>query len=148
MHVVHLTFEDFNGNTQTRDLHFHLSKTDLIKLAAAMDSDSRKDLADRLTQRAKEDAKNGVTTDLSATEIVGIADMLDIIIMAAYGIKSEDGMRFDKSDEIREAFKASPMYSELFMSITQDQQSLNNFMNQVLPKDVRETLVAELNKQA
>ena len=47
------------------------------------------------------------------------------IIFLAYGVKSEDGKRFIKSDEIREEFSQTAAYSELFMQLALDADVLH-----------------------
>ena len=56
------------------------------------------------------------------------------IIMKAYGVKSLDGKRFEKSDEISRAFVQTEAYNVLFMELLRDAQSAADFMNGIGPQ--------------
>ena len=67
-----------------------------------------------------------------------IMNMFDKIIRMAYGEKSEDGRRFVKSEAISEAFSQTPAYDELFMSLCTDSKAAADFVNNIIPADLRE----------
>ena len=55
------------------------------------------------------------------------------LILKSYGIKSEDGRRFIKSQELREAFEQSEAYSEFFMAMLANEDGLQTrFVNGVI----------------
>ena len=55
------------------------------------------------------------------------------LILKSYGIKSEDGRRFIKSQELREAFEQSEAYSEFFMAMLANEDGLQTrFINGVI----------------
>ena len=112
-----ITFEDFNGKTITEDFYFHLSKSELVELEM-----SEKDgLAETLKQIV-------VTNDGRR-----IIDAFKSIILAAYGIKSDDGRRFIKSEHLREEFAQTEAYSVLFIELATDAGAAAAFVNGVVP---------------
>ena len=60
----------------------------------------------------------------------------DILLMA-YGIKSSDGERFEKSPEISKEFEESAAFSECYMQLAQDNGELLKFIWGIMPPDMR-----------
>ena len=58
------------------------------------------------------------------------------VILMAYGIKSDDGKRFKKSDEIRDDFMSTEAYSEIYMELATDADEASRFINGILPEDL------------
>lgn len=113
-----ITYEDYDGNTHTEDFYFNLSKAELIEIEASVPGG----VAAKLEKIAKD--KNG-------TEII---NTFKDIILKSYGIKSEDGKRFIKSEEISKAFEETEAYSELFYELAVDADKAAAFINGIMPK--------------
>lgn len=113
-----VTYEDFNGDTVTEDHFFHLSKADLIELELS--------------------AKGGMEAYL--TKIVESGDNREIfaefkkLMLMAYGTRSEDGKRFIKNTTLRDEFVSSEAFSELLMSLLQDENAAADFINGIVPQ--------------
>jgi hypothetical protein len=60
--------------------------------------------------------------------------VIDELIEKSYGVKSLDGKRFEKSEDITRAFKQTPAYDELFMELVTDADKAANFVNGILPE--------------
>ena len=65
------------------------------------------------------------------------------LILDSYGEKSADGIQFEKSDSIRKRFEQSEAYSELFMELATNSESAANFINGIIPKDLRDQVAKE-----
>lgn len=115
-----ITFQDLEGNPITETHYFHLSKADLIELQLGKEGGFEEWLKKVI---AAEDGKQLVR------------ELKDIILMA-YGVKSEDGKRFIKSKEARDAFANSEAFSELFSEIALDSDAASAFVNAVIPHDL------------
>ena len=62
-----------------------------------------------------------------------IVQVFKNLILKSYGIKSEDGRRFIKSDELRNQFEQSEAYSEFFMAMLANEDDLQTkFINGVI----------------
>lgn len=92
---------DFNGNENEETFYFNLSKAELSKMEFSKQGG--------LTSHIKE----AIESDDNAALI----DLFNTIILDSYGIKSEDGKRFIKSNTIKQEFEQSAAFSELFMEI-------------------------------
>ena len=54
-------------------------------------------------------------------------------IKKSYGVKSADGRRFDKREELYEAFEQTEAYSEIFMELITDADKAAAFVNGIMP---------------
>lgn len=123
-----VTYENFDGEEVTEVLYFHISKTELIKLEARYGEAGFRGVLQSLI-----DTKDGAK----------LVEILDEIIMLAYGQRSEDGNRFYKTEKVQEEFRASPAYDALFFEIATDDQAATEFIMGILPNEV----AAEVEKQ-
>jgi hypothetical protein len=119
-----ITYEDFDGESVTESFYFNLTKTELIELEVGY-----KDGLQAAMQRIVK------TSDRQAL----IAEFQKIILLS-YGIKSEDGRRFVKSDQLREEFTQTPAYDALFMELATDDGAAATFIQGILPKGLAENV--------
>ena len=73
------------------------------------------------------------------------------MILDSYGIKSEDGTRFIKNKELRDAFEQSEAFSQLFIEIVSNPQAQIDFINGVVngvraPEMKEEDAIAKLKE--
>ena len=101
MHKETITYVDFNGTERTEDQYFNLSKTEITELEVSMPGG----LAEYLM---------GIVNAKNVPEIMA---SFKKIILSAYGIKSADGRRLEKGEEISKAFTESPAYDVLFQRL-------------------------------
>lgn len=107
-----ITYEDFNGQTQEKKIYFNLSRMDAIRLESSF--------------------PGGFTEYLQKTMDSG--DLADAIVAfekiaeASYGVKSEDGQRFIKNEEVWTEFKESPAYDEFMTKLMTDEDYTLNFV--------------------
>lgn len=115
-----ITYETFDGETITEDFYFHYSKAELAELELSHDGG--------LTEMLKDLIK---TNDGKK-----IIDTFKDLVLGAYGVKSKDGKRFIKSDELRESFSQTEAYSEFFMSLALDAEKAAKFVNGIVPSGI------------
>ncbi|MET0786961.1 MAG: hypothetical protein ABWY25_09660 [Paenisporosarcina sp.] len=119
-----ITYEDFDGETVTESFYFNLTRFEIIDLQVGYE----KGLEAALQKIIKsEDHK-------------GVVDMFKHIILAAYGIKSDDGKRFIKNDQVREEFFQTAAYDALFMEILSDEDAAATFIRGIIPKGFEKEL--------
>lgn len=117
-----ITYEDYDGNTHTEDFYFNLSKAELIEIEASTPGG----VAAKLEKISK---------DNNGAEII---KTFKDIILKSYGVKSEDGKRFIKSEEISRAFEETEAYSELFYELALDADKAAAFVNGIMPRKLIE----------
>lgn len=113
-----ITYEDFNGVTRTEDFYFNLTRTEL----AAMELDVPGGFSALLEGIIRSD------------NAVAVYEQLKVIIDKAYGVKSEDGRTFRKSEQALEDFRTSEAYDELVYGMIEGPDSLSAFIEGIMPK--------------
>lgn len=121
MQKLTIQFENFDGETVSEDLYFHLN----IKELQAME-----EWPVPLTKRI---------ADLTNTQDGKKAfELMRDIIEAAYGERSEDGKRFVKNEEVLENFTQGLAYDEVIIKFIDGSMDLAKFIEGLLPKKVFE----------
>lgn len=109
-----VTYEDFDGNTQTETLYFNLNRMELISFQKRYGSENMENYINKLIEEK---------------QIEPMYDLLNDFVLTAYGVKSEDGKRFIKNDQLREEFKQSLAYEALIEDFHDDSRKvLENFI--------------------
>lgn len=120
MHKETITYVDFNGTERTEDHYFNLSKTEITELEVSMPGGFAEYLM-------------GIVNAKNVPEIMA---SFKKIILSAYGIKSADGRRLEKGEEISKAFTESPAYDVLFqrLFLSGDVNAASDFINAIIPQ--------------
>ena len=113
MIVKTITFKDFNDDTVTDDFYFNLTRSEMLMYDASIPGG----LAGAMEYiRATRDGK----------KLIG---MFEDLIKRSYGIKSPDGRRFIKSDEVYQEFAQSNAYDELIIEFITDPNKAGEFFH-------------------
>lgn len=113
-----ITYTDWDGNERTEDFWFHLSQAEITKMELSTEGGIEK----------------WVTTIVNDRNGKDIVDTFEKIILKAYGKKSLDGRRFEKSEELSKEFSETPAYDKLFVSLVTDTDSAVEFFNGIMPE--------------
>lgn len=123
-----ITYTDYNGVERTETFYFNLSKSELTRWSMSVEGG----LHERL-QRI-----------IDAKDNVAVMKEFDNIIAKSYGVKSDDGRRFEKSKQITEEFMQTPAYDQLYMElITGGTDVMSAFINGIVPMDLVKEADAE-----
>lgn len=131
-----VNYTDFDGNPQTEILHFNLTKTEL------MDNLEFKTKLERVRERI-----SGVERDLTVEEIREILDVVKFLMKASYGIRSEDGKRFIKNEQVWTEFTQTAAYDEAIFTMFKTPEKAVAFMQGIVPKDLADQVAAEAAKE-
>lgn len=110
-------YTDFDGNQREEDLYFHLSPAEMTQLQYSVKGGLKAKLEEAMKMQ------DGTT----------MMSFFIQIVKKAYGRKSADGRKFEKSEEIYEDFEQTNAYNELFMKLVTDESFANRFVAAVLP---------------
>lgn len=122
-----ITFEDFNGEQQSRDFYFHMSKAELLEMAAgANDFDTR--------------VKNIIETKDGAQ----ILHEFRAIIKMSVGVRSEDGQRFIKDADAQSSLLDSPAFDVLLMELATETDAAVEFIKQLIPEKMQKEMLAKM----
>lgn len=117
-----ITYTDYNDVERTEDFYFNLSEAELMEMELTVEGG----MFEKLQRIIK--SKNG-------PEIV---KFFKEMVLKAYGVKSDDGRRFIKSDELSQAFSQTEAYSQLYMEFATNDKAAAEFVNGIMPKKVQE----------
>lgn len=121
-----VTYEDWNGNTRTEDFYFNLTRTECIELEYGLGPG--RSLTESFHQLVE------------ANDMGSIIAAVKEILLKAYGIKSDDGRRFMKNDEIRTSFLENPAFDEIYMELATQADKAADFLTGIVPKQYTESL--------
>lgn len=114
-----ITYTDYNGSERTEDFYFNLSKAEVME----MEMSTSGGLAGMI-QRI-----------VAAQDAPAIIKIFKDLILKAYGVKSPDGKRFIKSEELSTEFSQTEAYSILFMELSTDADAASEFVTGIVPVD-------------
>jgi hypothetical protein len=120
-----IKYKDFNDQEREETFYFHLSKANLIELEARKRGGLRVFL-ERISQEQDTEKIWGFLSD---------------IVLMSYGKKSDDGARHIKNAQLREEFESSEAYSELMVGLLGDPAGAAEFINGLIPHDLREQVM-------
>ena len=121
-----VTYTDYNDVTRTEDFYFNLTKAEIME----MEMGTKGGMAEMIQKI------------VAAQDAPAIIKIFKDLVMQAYGVKSPDGKRFIKNDEVRDEFVQSEAYSIIFMELATDADAAAKFVNGVIPADLAKQAAA------
>jgi hypothetical protein len=121
-----VTYKDYNDVERTETFYFHFNEAEILD----MEMSTEGGFAERV-QRI-----------IDAKEQTALLKVIKKFVLDAYGVKSEDGKRFIKNDEVRDAFVQCPAYSMIFMELVTNDELAAEFVNKVVPESMKDQLKA------
>jgi hypothetical protein len=119
-----ITYTDYNDSTRTEDFYFNLSQAEIME----MELSTAGGLAERINKI------------VAAQDQPAIIKIFKDIICKSYGVKSADGKKFMKSDDILNDFVQTEAYSNLFMELATNADAAAEFINGIVPKNAAKQL--------
>lgn len=116
-----VTYENFDGEIETKDFWFNLNKAELAEFEAD-EPDGFKATVEKAVE------------DHNTKEIIRIFKK---ILISAYGVRTAEG-GFRKSEALKEAFEEGPAYPEIFMELASDEAACRAFVEGVMPKNLKQ----------
>ena len=112
-----ITYTDYNGVERTEDFYFNLTQTEIAEIEMSIPGG----------------LVNRVAMITNSGDGGAIMMLFKNLILKAYGQKSADGRRFEKSEDLSTAFSQTPAYDVLFMSLITNPENASAFFNGVIP---------------
>ena len=119
-----VTYTDYNGVERTETFYFHYTEAEILD----MEMSTEGGFAERIQKI------------IDAKDQVSLMKLIKKFVIDAYGVKSEDGKRFIKNDKVKTEFLESPAYSKIWMELVMDDEVAADFVNNVIPSDMKGTL--------
>lgn len=124
-----IKYTDFNGNEVSEDFYFNLTKAEVAEMelsATHLDADGK-------ASGGMQEMLQSVVNSGSGKRII---EVFKEILSKSYGVRSEDGKRFIKSDQLFEEFTQTAAYSEFFMELITEADSAADFIKGVMPAEL------------
>lgn len=123
MYVKEMEYTDFNGVVRKEKFYFNLTKAEILDM---------------------ELGKTGGFTEyikkvIEAQDTPELMSLFKALLLKSYGVKSDDGRRFIKNDQIREDFEQTQAFSDLYMLLALNDEEASNFVNGIVPADMQAT---------
>lgn len=115
-----IKYTDYNGVEREETFYFNLNKAELLQMELGTTGGLGESIK-RLTE---------------TQDVPELMRLFKKFILQSYGIKSEDGRRFVKSEELSAEFEQTPAFEALYMELVTDDKAGADFMNGIVPKDV------------
>ena len=112
-----IIYTDYNGVERKEDFYFNLTKAEIMEMEMSI-SGGLTEMINRI---------------VAAQDAPAIVKIFKELVLKAYGVKSPDGKRFIKSDELATEFAQTEAYSQLFMELATDADAASAFVNGIVP---------------
>ena len=127
-----ITYFDFDGNKRTEDLYFNMTRSELIEFSFGL-PDIKENVSDKITKKDAEELGKKMVEKMGGE---GMYKFVKDLIFKSYGVKSEDGRRFVKNEQLSVEFTQTLAYDELLMDIFSSNEKANEFLNGVIPPEM------------
>lgn len=111
-----VTYKDWDGEQVTEDLYFNLNKAEMMEMNKRYNG-----ALDKYLKRA-----------LERKQYVKLGVFYKDLLLKAYGVKSTDGRRFEKSDEAARDFFQSKAFDTLFDEVLNSPDTAEALVNGML----------------
>ena len=132
-----IKFRDFNDEETVETFYFNMSKGELVKQQMSAIDQHTESFQDKLEKIGK---------NLQGAALI---EVLDSIILEGYGEKTTDGKHFVKvrnGVKLVENFMSSGAYSELVVELCTVDGAMADFVNGLMPADLKESVRQEVAK--
>ena len=113
-----ITYTDYNGVERTETIYFHLEEAELME----MEMTTEGGLAEMIQKI------------VDAKDAPAIIKVFKDLVLKSYGVKSPDGRRFIKTEQLSQEFSQTPMYSKMFMKLATDDVAGAEFVKGIMPE--------------
>ncbi len=127
-----ITYTDYDGVERTEDFYFNFTEAELMEWQLVTNGG--------LTSY--------VQKIVDAKDQPRLITLFKELLLKAYGIKSDDGRRFIKSEKISEEFSQNPAYSILYMELVTDDKLAADFVNGIIPAKLSEQVAEQNSRQS
>lgn len=113
-------YVDYNGTERKETLYFNLTEAEIAEMQLST------------TGGLDEMIRNMV----EAQDGPALIKMFKELLLKSYGVKSADGRRFIKNDELRDEFMQTEAFSDLFMELAFNAEAGSEFVMGILPEKI------------
>lgn len=122
-----IKYTNYNDEEVEENFYFNLNKAELTKMQLDANG-AYSAFIERISNQR----------DLKA-----LGEEFRKLILNSYGVKSDDGRLFRKSQELRDEFESTEAYAELYVELLSDAEKATKFVRGILPKDLQGAPIPE-----
>lgn len=131
-----IKYVDYNGEQQTDECYFNLSKSELMEIQVS----------------EKGGFENYLTALIEEKDQKKIYNLFKEIVLMSYGQKSADGRTFIKKKmvdgqmvRLRDEFEQTEAFSELMIElISGGDKTISDFINKLIPKELADEVAKQM----
>ena len=124
MLVERVKYKDFDGNEREEKFYFNFTEAELTEMELS----------------TKGGLKNEIQRIMDSQDQSEIIKIFKNLLLKAYGVKSPDGKRFIKDEQLTKEFEQTNAYSQLFMKLAFDDEAAAKWINGVIPQEIAKEL--------
>lgn len=128
-----ITYNDFDNVERTETAYFNLTKSELMEISMKLPGTLLQDVADEGEKLTDEQRARRVLASLGNQ---GVTNFIKEIILKAYGKKSIDGRRFEKSEQMSTEFSQTLAFDQLYYELMVDSTKAAEFINNLIPESL------------
>ena len=117
MYKKTITYTDYNDVQRTEDFYFSLSEAEITEMQLGVEGGYAA-MIEKI---------------IKAKDTPALIKIFKELLLKSYGIKSDDGRRFIKSEQLSLEFTQTPEYSELYMMLATDDKQASAFIKNIMP---------------
>lgn len=130
MLIKPITYNTYDGQKLTEDFYFNMTEAELMEMHLST------------TGGMEQTVRRIIASHDQPT----LFKLFKDLILKAYGVKSLDGKRFEKSEKLRTEFEQCPAYSVLFMELVGNADKAAEFIMDIMPAELRDKAKEETEK--
>lgn len=110
-------YTDYNGTEREETLYFNLNKAEILEIAM-------------------KSTKSDVPFDyvVNTADVAKLTMFFKDILLSSYGVKSADGRRFIKNQDLRDEFEQTEAFSALFTELAFSPDKMKEFVETLIPQ--------------
>lgn len=122
-----IKYTDFNDVEREEPFYFNMSKAELTRMSFSHGGGFQDFLQNLIDTR----------------DTTKLYQIFEDLVQMSYGVKSEDGRRFIKNQEVLDAFTQTDAYSELLVELLSSAEAATQFVTGIMPKDIGEEVAKQ-----
>lgn len=125
-----ITYTDYNGAERKEPFYFNLDEADIMRYNFSKDGQNG--------------YQNYLNRLLATNKVSEAYEIFEKFVCDSYGVKSDDGKRFIRNEEVLNEFKQSRAYSALIMELVSKEGAADEFFNGIMPPAMLAQMSAKL----
>ena len=116
-----IKYTDYDGNEREEDFFFNLTKAEVLEMQLEVSGGY----------------SSYIKRIIEAQNVPELISLFKKLILKSYGVKSDDGRLFIKTEALTAEFTQTEAYSNFFTELAMNADKAEKFVKGILPKDMQ-----------